>query len=163
MTGVRAWVVVAGATLLTACGFHRQGSAPLSPAFRSTHVVGGDRYTEFHRALVESLQAAGATVVEGGSESGAVIEVLDDKPTQRVLSVSANNVPTEYEVYYTVRYRVTVDGREVVAPSRLELSRDYSFDTTAILAKEAEQETIRLALARDLAGLILRRLAAVPP
>ena len=92
-----------------------------------------------------------------------MVEVLDDQPTQRVLSVSANNTPTEYEVFYAIRYRVLVAGQEVIAPSRLELSRDYSFDTTAILAKEQEQGAIRLALARDLAGLVMRRLAAITP
>ncbi|MEI6458842.1 MAG: LPS assembly lipoprotein LptE [Pseudomonadota bacterium] len=146
--------------VLAGCGFHLQGSAPLPAAFHTTRIVASDRYTDFHRALVESLEAAGASVLEG-SGSGPVVEVLEDQPTQRVLSVSASNTPTEYEVYYAIRYRVTLEGREVIAPSRLELLRDYSFDTTAILAKEQEQATIRLALARELAGLVMRRLAAI--
>jgi LPS-assembly lipoprotein len=154
--------MVVWATALAGCGFHLQGSAPLPPAFKTTRVVAADRYTEFHRALIESLQAAGATVIEG-SGSGAVVEIQEDQPTQRVLSVSASNTPTEYEVYYAVRYRVLLDGREVIASSRLEISRDYSFDTTAILAKEQEQASIRLALARDLSGLVMRRLAAISP
>ena len=156
------WGSVLLLTALTACGFHLQGSEPLPAAFHRTRVVAADRYTEFHRALVESLEAAGATVLEG-SGTGAVVEVLEDQPTQRVLSVSASNTPTEYEVYYAIRYRVLLDDREVIAPSRLELSRDYSFDNSAILAKEQEQATIRLALARELSGLVMRRLAAVQP
>jgi LPS-assembly lipoprotein len=158
----RSWIACLLVVALTGCGFHLQGSAPLPPAFQTTRVVASNRYTDFHRALVESLSAAGATVLEG-SGPGAVVEVLDDQPTQRVLSVSANNTPTEYEVFYAIRYRVLVAGQEVIAPSRLELSRDYSFDTTAILAKEQEQGAIRLALARDLAGLVMRRLAAITP
>jgi LPS-assembly lipoprotein len=158
---LRLWCVL-GIWLLAGCGFHLQGSEPLPAAFHVTRVVATDRYTDFHRALIESLEAAGASVLEG-SGSGAVVEVLEDLPTQRVLSVSASNTPTEYEVYYAIRYRVLIDGREVIAPSRLELSRDYSFDTGAILAKEEEQETIRLALARELSGLVMRRLAAVQP
>jgi LPS-assembly lipoprotein len=42
-------------------------------------------------------------------------------------------------------------------------TRDYSFDETAILAKEQEQEIIRRALAHDIAALVLRRLAAITP
>ena len=162
MTRLRQCGAVGVLATLAACGFHLQGSEPLPAAFHTTRVVAADRYTDFHRALVESLEAAGATVLEGSGE-GAVVEVLDDQPTQRVLSVSASNTPTEYEVYYTIRYRVLLEGREVIAPSRLELSRDYSFDTAAILAKEQEQATIRLALARELSGLVMRRLAAVQP
>jgi LPS-assembly lipoprotein len=147
---------------ISACGFHLQGSEPLPAAFHTTRVIAVDRYTDFHRALIESLEASGASVV-GAEDARAVIEVLEDLPTQRVLSVSASNTPTEYEVYYVIRYHVLLDGREVIAPSRLELSRDYSFDTSAILAKEQEQATIRLALARELSGLVMRRLAAVQP
>jgi LPS-assembly lipoprotein len=103
------------------------------------------------------------TVVGTAETPRAVVEVLADEPTQRVLSVSANNTPTEYEVYYVVRYRVLVDGKEVIAPSRLELTRSYSFDPRSLLAKEREQETIEAALAHELASLVMHRLAALGP
>jgi LPS-assembly lipoprotein len=95
--------------------------------------------------------------------AGAVVEVLGDDSGQRVLSVSARNTPTEYEVYYTIRYRVLIGEQQVLAPQVLTQTRVYSFDETALLAKEQEQDTIRAALARDLAALIMRRLAALPP
>jgi LPS-assembly lipoprotein len=162
MKMLRRLMVLLVLSATTGCGFHLQGSAPLPPAFHATRVMASDRYTDFHRALVESLTAAGAVVTESG-DVGAVVEIMDDQPSQRVLSVSGSNTPTEYEVYYSIRYRVLLNGQEVIAPSRLELSRDYSFDTTAILAKEQEQATIRLALARELAGLVMRRVAAIQP
>ena len=48
-----------------------------------------------------------------------------------------------------------------MADEELRLTRDLSFDETQILAKEREQETLRAALAQDLAALVLRRLAAL--
>jgi len=148
---------------LGGCGFHLEGAARLPAAFHTTAVLASDRYTEFHRALVASLGVAGVTVVGTAETPRAVVEVLADEPTQRVLSVSANNTPTEYEVYYVVRYRVLVDGKEVIAPSRLELTRSYSFDPRSLLAKEREQETIEAALAHELASLVMHRLAALGP
>jgi LPS-assembly lipoprotein len=90
-----------------------------------------------------------------------VIDVLEDKTEQRVLSISASNLPTEYEVFYTVRYRVRVDGKDVLAPQVLKLSKDYSFNENAVLAKEEEQQLIRRALAQELATVVVRRLAAL--
>jgi outer membrane lipopolysaccharide assembly protein LptE/RlpB len=41
------------------------------------------------------------------------------------------------------------------------VTRDYSYDEAAVLAKQREQAVLREALARDLAGLVLRRLASL--
>ncbi|MBS0395570.1 MAG: hypothetical protein JSR54_13155 [Proteobacteria bacterium] len=154
-------VVVALLPLLGGCGFHLQGVARLPAAFGATRVVAQDRYTDFHRALIDALRASGSQV--GSAGATATIEVLADDSGQRVLSVSAQNAPTEYEVYYTIRYRVRIGDREVVAPQELSRTKDYSFNETAVLAKEQEQQQIQAALARELASLVMRRLTALPP
>jgi outer membrane lipopolysaccharide assembly protein LptE/RlpB len=41
------------------------------------------------------------------------------------------------------------------------LTRDYAYDDTAVLAKQHEEDDIRESLARDLAALVTRRLAAL--
>ena len=160
---VPAAALLACLALLAACGFHLKGVTRLPPAFASTYLEAENRYTEFHRAMLEGLRGAGSRVVGAGEEAGATVEVLADDIGQRVLSVSATNTPTEYEVYYTVRYRVRIGSREVIPPKTLTQTRDYSFDETALLAKEQEQVIIRRALAHDIAALVLRRLAAVAP
>ena len=146
---------------LAACGFHLQGVARLPQAFATTQLVAEDRYTDFHRALEDALRASGCRVAASGAT--ATLEVLTDDSGQRVLSVSASNTPTEYEVYYTVRYRVRIGDKEVLTPKVLTLTRDYSFNVTAVLAKEQEQDQIRTALARELAALVMRRLTALGP
>jgi LPS-assembly lipoprotein len=152
---------VALAALLAGCGFHLQGVSRLPAPFAETSIVATDRYTDFHRALTDALAAAGSRVVAAGAT--ASVEVLTDDSGQRVLSVSATNTPTEYEVYYTVRYRVRIGEREALSPKVLTLTKGYSFNETAVLAKEQEQEQIRAALARELATLVVRRLTALGP
>jgi LPS-assembly lipoprotein len=126
-----------------------------------TYVEAGDRYTEFNRALRDRLRASGAKVTDSASDATAVVKIIKDQSGQRVLSVSARNTPEEYEVFYAVEYSVTSGGTELIAPQKLELTRDYSYDTTAVLAKQREQAVLREALAQDLAGLVLRRLASL--
>jgi outer membrane lipopolysaccharide assembly protein LptE/RlpB len=43
----------------------------------------------------------------------------------------------------------------------VKLTRDYGYDESAVLAKEHEEESLRVALAGEIADLILRRLAAL--
>lgn len=126
-----------------------------------TYVDAEDRYTDFNRALRDRLRASGAKLAERAGEATAVVKIIKDESGQRVLSVSALNTPEEYEVFYAVEYSVTSGSTELIPRQSLEVTRDYSYDTTAVLAKQREQAVLREALAQDLAGLVLRRLASL--
>jgi outer membrane lipopolysaccharide assembly protein LptE/RlpB len=43
----------------------------------------------------------------------------------------------------------------------VKLTRDYGYDEAAVLAKEHEEESLRVALAEEIADLIMRRLGAL--
>jgi LPS-assembly lipoprotein len=77
------------------------------------------------------------------------------------LSVSATNVPQEFEVYYTVAYDLLSEDEILLSVPQRTLTRDYTFDPTDVLAKKREEEILRRALADDLVRLMMRRLAAV--
>ncbi|WP_157994395.1 LPS-assembly lipoprotein LptE [Peristeroidobacter agariperforans] len=149
------------ASLLAGCGWRLQGTTKLSPVMATTYVDTQDRYTDFNRALRESLEASGARLTNNENEATAVLKIIKDESGQRVLTVSGRNTPEEYEVFYTIEYSVNGRTEELIAPEKLELTRDYSYDETAVLAKQKEQSILREALARDLAGQVVRRLAAL--
>jgi LPS-assembly lipoprotein len=153
--------LVWGYCLLAGCGWRLQGTARLPESMTVVYLDASDRYTDFNRALRASLSASGARLTTQRQEATAVLRVLRDQTGQRVLSVSALNTPEEYEIFYAVQYSVSSGNAEVLAPVDLELTRDYSYDESAVLAKQREQEILRAALARDLAGLVVRRLASL--
>ncbi len=126
-----------------------------------TYIDTEDRYSDFHRALRERLRASGARLVEKPEDATAIVRIREDQSGQRVLVVSARNTPEEYEVFYRVEYSVSNQTEQVIEPHRIELTREYSYDATAVLAKQKEQAVLREALARDLAGLVVRRLSAL--
>jgi LPS-assembly lipoprotein len=161
MPGRSVVVLLCAVLCLSACGWRLQGATKLSPTMTVTYVDAKDRYTEFNQALRERLRASGAKVTERSGDATATVKVIRDESGQRVLSVSARNTPEEYEVFYAVEYSVVSGGNELIPPQKLELTRDYSYDTTAVLAKQREQAVLREALAQDLAGLVLRRLASL--
>jgi len=136
----------------SSCGWRLQGIERLPSAMSVTYVDAADRYSEFNRALRESLNAAGAQLVNDSSQARAIIRVRRDESGQRVLS---------YEVYYIVEYSVEGVSGELLEVQMLERKRDYSYDEAALLAKQREQAVLTQALARELAGLVLRRLAAL--
>jgi len=154
-------LIVVSLTTLSGCGWRLQGTARLPEVMSVAFVDTEDRFSEFNRALRKSLTASGARLVSDRKEATGVIHIHKDDSGQRVLSVSARNTPEEYEAFYEVEYSVEGPSGELIPLQKLELTRDYSYDVTAVLAKQREQAVLREALARDLAGQVLRRLAAL--
>ena len=157
----RAGPLLAVLALLGGCGFQFRGAPAFPPQMAVTHVAAEDRYSPFYRELVAVLRRSDIQLTDDPSAARTVIRILDDDPGRRLLSVTARNVPAEYEVYYRVRFAVDVDGERVLPPEQLALTRDFAFDETRVLGKAEEEDVIREAIARDLVGLITRRLSAV--
>lgn len=154
----------AGAALLLSlagCGFQFQGRPEFPPQMAVTHIDTGDRYSPFYRQLVTVLRRNEVSLTDNPAEARTIIRVLTDDTGRRLLSVTARNVPAEYEVYYRIRFKVDVDGAEAVPVEQLAITRDFAFDETKVLGKASEEENIRQAVARDLVGLVTRRLTAI--
>lgn len=147
--------------LLAGCGFHLQGRQPLPAAFAYTYIDTRDEQTDFVQDLRKALIASGAKVIRTKGSSGAAIQVHEDELTERILSVSARNIPTEYELTYRVEFSVAAEGRTLIEREEISATRDISFNEAQLLAKEREEEILREALARDLVALVMRRLAAL--
>jgi len=154
-------LVLAVIALAGGCGFHLKGAAKLSPAFSSVYLDVPDPYSAANRAVRDALSMAGSTLRRARSDDAAVVELTKDETGRRIMSVSVRNVPTEYEVFYNVTYRVSVAGKQVLAPTELTMSRVIAYDETAQLEKEQEERIVREALARDIAERIVRQLSAL--
>ena len=124
-----------------------------------TYIEASDRYTLFYRRLSSELARAGVEVVDSPAEASAVFSIYADDTGQRVLSVSARNVPTEYEVFYTIRYGVVSGGDVLIETRDVTRTQDYIYDTTIVLGKAREEERIRAALVDDLIRFIMRQLS----
>lgn len=149
----------AAALLLNACGFHLQGRTPLPAPLRESYVQAADRQSDFVQDLRKALLASGAHLTTQSETATAVVRVLTDTFQRRVLSVSATDQPAEYEITYTVRFSVSFGVKEVLPAQEVSAVRDYTFDEAILLAKENEEAILREALARDLADVVMRRLA----
>jgi LPS-assembly lipoprotein len=147
--------------MLAACGFHLQGRQPMPAAFNFTYISTTDEQTDFVQDLRKSLMASGSKVIRTQGSASATVTVHDDLLTERILSVSARNIPTEYELTYKVNFSVTANGKTLIDNEEISATRDLSFDESQLLAKEREQEILREALAHDLVALVMRRLASL--
>jgi outer membrane lipopolysaccharide assembly protein LptE/RlpB len=158
---MKAAAVLAGCLLLAACGFRLQGHQQLSSQLSTLELDATDSHSDFTAALQRSLTASGAKLVDHAAVNGTVVRIVRDEVTEHVLSVDARNIPTDFELTYKVEVTVRAGDKELMSAQPFELSRIYSFDETRELAKEREKDTLRAALARDMASVVLRRLSSL--
>ena len=161
MSSSRNAVVAALALLLGACGFQLRAVPQVPAEMTRTYIAADDRHSLFYRNLRRELQASGVEVVDNAADATAIFTVLSDETDQRVLSVSARNVPREYEVYYSVYYEVSAGGATLLAPQLQTATRDYVYDETRVLGKAREEDLLRQAIARDLVRNVLIQLSAL--
>jgi LPS-assembly lipoprotein len=146
---------------LGGCGFHLQGAGNLPPAMARTYVDSTAPHSDFMLTLRDTLRLRGTELVETPEQAQAVLDITVDDTGQRVLSVSARNVPREYEVYYSVTFSLKVGNESLIERESLLATRSYTYDETEVLAKAAEEEILRRALAEDLARRVVRRIEAL--
>jgi LPS-assembly lipoprotein len=146
---------------LGGCGFRLAGSERLPAVLAKPYLSVKDPYTDFAREFERQLKSSGASLQLGRQDATATIEVTKDLVEQRTLAVSARNIPTDYELRYTVTFDVKGPDAQILAPQTITLSRDYSFEENVLLAKEHEADILRAQMARDLSTMAMRVLSRV--
>ena len=148
-------------TVVAGCGFHLQGAFTTPAEMERTYIAPADQHSIFYRELRAAMKAAGVQVVDDASDATATFTILLDETDQRVLSVSARNVPTEYEVYYTIEYGLDDGTKNLLDVQRRTLTRDYTYDSTLVLGKAKEEELLREAIVDDLVRIVLKQISTL--
>ncbi len=164
----RRWISGAGgvalAGVLTGCGFKLRGN--LRFAFDSIAVTpqsGSAVAVELRRALdgnVKVLEFRPAPAA-ASEQPQVVLDVLTEQREKTVVGVNAAGQVREFQLRIRVKFRLrTPEGRELIADTELLQQRDISFNESAVLAKEAEENLLYSNMQTDIVQQLMRRLAA---
>jgi LPS-assembly lipoprotein len=157
----RVAVIVVIVLLAGGCGFHVRGAASVPPEMARTYIAADSKHSVFYRKLSSALRASGVDVVDAPGDATAIFTILADSTGQRVVSVSARNVPREYEVWYAVEYELISGEKTLMPVTSQALTRDYTYDETLVLGKAREEEVLRDSLVDNLVRITMIQLSAL--
>lgn len=146
---------------INGCGFELQGRTSYSANLDAIYLQVPDEATPLARELARSLSVANLKLVQDATTATAVLEIVNDDTGRSVESVTPQNRPREYRIFYRATYRILTGGKVVLNNQRVIRTRVYTYDETKVLAKAHEEDVLRQALAREIAGVITRRLASI--
>jgi LPS-assembly lipoprotein len=154
-------LVAAGMTMLLAsCGFQLRGEPEVGVHRLFISAVGP---SQVQGDIKRMLATGPTTVVTKVTDAEAHLHILQETREKTVYTITGQGVVYEFQLRLIVRYEVLVPGREepVVAPTTIETRRLITYSVNAPTAKEAEEQLLFKDMQLDLAGQILRHVAAV--
>ena len=155
-------VVICLALLLSACGFHLRGAYTLP--YESLYIDLPDN-SVLGAGLKRQIRASGGTRMPELKEGAqAIFLQITELRERQILSLSTSGRVREVRLRFRFAFRV-VDpkGRDLVPTTGIELSRDLTYDDSAILAKDQEEQLLWRDMESDLVQQVLRRLSTIKP
>jgi LPS-assembly lipoprotein len=150
-------LLVAGTVIpLSGCGFQLRGQSLLP--FAAAYVEAPET-SKVASALRRSLSNQQKLAQ---SKEAAPVRIKLDKESysKNILALSGGGKVREYRLEYRVQLSVyNVSGIELIEPTEIHLSNDFSYSDAQVLAKEAEEVSLNRSMEQDALRQILRRLS----
>jgi LPS-assembly lipoprotein len=146
------------ATSLASCGFQLRGQVAIP---YDTLYIESPGYSVFVNDLERTIRSSSGTrIVANRDEAEAVLRILNERQERIILSVSSGGKVREFELRYSIAYRLTDKGSvDLAPPGEISLRRDMTYDDTQVLAKESEQALLYRDMKSDAVQQMLRRLS----
>lgn len=156
------WLVLISVLLLSACGFHLRGQANLP--FNTVYLTAPDTNSLFVNELRQNLQANGLQVVDNAEQAELMMDIVSEIPDKQILTLGGSGRVSEYQLRFRVSLRAHDNKKQDwIAATELMQFRNYTYDDTKILAKEAEENLLYQSMRKDMAQQIMRRLSHAKP
>lgn len=150
------------ALLLTACGFHLRGHEGMP--FDTLYLDAANPGTPFIADLRRSLEASKIKLVDSADRADVVLNIVFEISDKQILTLGGSGRVNEFRLSYRVSLRAyDLKQQDWIPAEEIALRRDYTFDDTKILAKEAEENMLIQSMRSDMVQQIVRRLSRAKP
>ena len=122
---------------ISACGFQLRGD--IQANFDSISISGGT--SGFNKTLQRKFRQAGITIASA-SEAEKIVEIIENKFTKTILTLTGTGAVSEYQLDYEVNYRFKSKDVPWNLPVTIEATRTYTYDDSDILAKDEEEKRL---------------------
>jgi LPS-assembly lipoprotein len=143
--------------LLSACGFHLRGYNEFPTWLRPAVAIILEDKTHDWEAYLKPLLSAGDIKVTSDPKQAPFWLIIEkEKLVQNIASVSSSSTPRQYQLRYTVTFRLENNRGKTLIPSRsVVVNRPLTINNERILGSRNESEKLKLAMKHDAAIQII--------
>jgi LPS-assembly lipoprotein len=154
---------------IVGCGFKLRGDYGLPADIQQLQLLTAQKNTPLHRILGKQLKEFNIEVWDNTASASQIDEQVDaivyltsDQLERRLLSLFSTGQVAEYELVYTIKYRIQFPAQDAQYAQEIEfdVTREYQDDPDAVLAKSRELDLIQNEMRREAANRIIRQIAS---
>ncbi len=124
----KCWVI-ALTLLLSACGFHLRGHAPLPSKLHRMQLISASPYDAFSKTLIQSFSQNGASLSVKPIQGAYQLVIDQANSTQKTIGLSSGMQSPHYEIGFALRYHVN-NGKGRVLLKEQHVQRTRMTSTT---------------------------------
>ncbi|MBI3480285.1 MAG: hypothetical protein HY016_08020 [Nitrosomonadales bacterium] len=132
--------------------------------FTTLYLDAGNPDSPFIKELRHLLEANKVRLVGAAEQADIVLNIVAETSDKLILSLGASGRVNEFQLRYRVSLRAYDLKQQSWLPAEdIMMHRDYSYDDTKILSKEAEEILLYQSMRADMAQQIIYRLSRAKP
>ncbi|OIO78550.1 MAG: hypothetical protein AUJ86_04705 [Hydrogenophilaceae bacterium CG1_02_62_390] len=149
-------LTILGVALLAGCGFQLRGQAALP--FDNAYVDA--KPDSAVAALLRNQLALRSKLAARRDRAKIIVKLADESQTKTILTLSSAGKAQEYRLVHKVTVSASdPDGNEILSPTPIQQSRDFSYNSQQILAGDSLEASLNQTMNEDTLHQIMRRLA----
>ena len=164
MTLLRRYYAVtwAFALLLTGCGFHLRGMLDMPQWLNNITIVAQNTSRDLQPLLRDQLTAYHIKLSPDPSLADYWLIIEQDNFRQDVSSISSSTTPRQYQLIYTVRFKLQyAKGKEIIPSGQVVVTRQITLNSDRILGSTSEEALSKNDMRREAVTQIIERLSRV--
>lgn len=155
------WLRILGLLFfLASCGFHLRGLIDMPEWLNNVAIIIPDANRGLAAVLEKQLAAYQVKINPEPAKARYWLIIERDQFEQQIVSVSSSTTPRQFQLIYTVWFKVlTVKGPEVIPTRQVQVTRQLTINSNRILGSDDEARILKGEMQREAAMQILNRLS----
>ena len=148
---------------IAGCGFQLRGSVNLP--FDTVYLEAAGAPSLIGEMAQNLSLGTNLRQMPSPTDAQALLVLSGEKADKRILTIGGTGRVREFLLNYQVDFRI-VDNRtkdDLIPVQHIELQRDFSYDDSKVLAKEAEEQRLWKDMRNEAVQLVLRRMSVMRP
>lgn len=123
-------------------------------------IVVQEAHRDFEPLLNSQLKAYKINVCPDPTLADFWLIIEDDSFQQQVGSISSSTTPRQYQLFYTVRFKLQrAKGKEIMPSTRIIVTRQVTLNSERILGSTNEEDLTKNEMRREAAMQVIDRLS----
>lgn len=144
--------------LISSCGFHLRGFIDMPAWLNDVAIILESANHDLGPMLTAQLEAYHIRVSNDPQNAHYWLIIEQDHEDQQLISVSSSTTPRQYQLLYTVQFKLQEAKGKVITAGRVTTSRQLTVNSNRILGSNDEENTLKHEMRRDAVIKIMNRI-----